>query len=200
MRVFISSTGEDLKEHRNALLDAILRRGWEFEAMERFGADPRRNLHMCQEKVARCDVTVVVVAHRYGSPVPAAEGGDGRRSYTWYELQASKQVFGYLVDPQAPWTGPKESDLITADSTDAEVDHIRARMGLLKELKDALRTRSCASFTSPDDLAQQVVIDLSRHADGSAATPRAWSPRHAHALQPAPAFAGRQRVLAELAA
>jgi hypothetical protein len=200
MRVFVSSTGEDLKEHRNALLNAILRLGWQFEAMEHFGADPRRNLRMCQERVARCDVTVVVVAHRYGSPVPTAEGGDGRHSYTWYELQASKQVFGYLVDPQAPWTGPKENDLITADSTDAEVDHIRARMGLLKELKDALRTRSCASFTSPDDLAQQVVTDLSRHAEGSAATPRAWSPRYAHALQPAPAFAGRQRVLAELAA
>jgi hypothetical protein len=40
MRIFISSTYEDLKEHRRAVRDAILQLGHHPIAMEYFGARP----------------------------------------------------------------------------------------------------------------------------------------------------------------
>lgn len=195
-------------DHRKAVIDAILRRGWQPVVMEYFPASPLPSMQVCQKRVAESAAVVVLVAHRYGTPVPASEGGDGRHSYTWYEVEEAERgperLFGYLVDRDYPWSKPKESDqLQSAEDQDAALA-VFDRVKLVEELKRRLMRRAVGWFTTPEDLATKVITDLAQHAERHGATssgraPRTWAPRVAHALQPAPAFAGREALLAELA-
>jgi hypothetical protein len=54
MKVFLSSSYEDLKAYRDVLLDTLQKMGDHLQvvAMEHFGADPRPALEVCQDKVS----------------------------------------------------------------------------------------------------------------------------------------------------
>jgi hypothetical protein len=75
--------------------------------MEVAGARPEDTLHLSLGFARGADITVVLVAHWYGSIVPRDQGGDGERSYTWYEAQTAKQagkaLLVYLLDSKVPW-------------------------------------------------------------------------------------------------
>jgi len=96
LRVYVSSTFGDLKEHRTAVLDAILRTGAAPVAMENFGATSELPVDACRDQIQASDVMVLVVAHRYGA-VP--QGHD--RSYTELEYgfaqQAGVPVLAFLL-------------------------------------------------------------------------------------------------------
>ena len=65
--VFISSTSEDLKEHRAAARDAANSAGFLPVMMEYFVASGEKPpLDACLAKVDETDVLVAIVAHRYG--------------------------------------------------------------------------------------------------------------------------------------
>ena len=84
--------------------------------MEHFGAIARPPIEVCREKVLASDVVVVMVAHRYGWVPSEEQGGDGRKSITWYEVEIALAeripVLAYLVDEKYPWSQPKEQDLL----------------------------------------------------------------------------------------
>jgi hypothetical protein len=95
LRIFFSSTSEDLGEHRDAVTAAILRVGDLPVTMETFGADPGSPVEVCLERVRGCDALVVLVGERIGWVPTSAEGGEDGRSITWLE------VLGGTIDP---WT------------------------------------------------------------------------------------------------
>jgi hypothetical protein len=66
MRVFVSSTYDDLVEHRRAVDDALVRLNLQSGRMEVFGAGPRAPVEKCLEEVANSDLFVGIYAHRYG--------------------------------------------------------------------------------------------------------------------------------------
>ena len=107
LRVFVSSTSNDLKPYRDVVIRGIDLLGQGTEKMESFGADPCAPFDVCMKHVDDSDALVVVVAHRYGWVPTRNEGGDGETSITWHEvnraLSASKPVFASLVDETAPW-------------------------------------------------------------------------------------------------
>ncbi len=151
MRVFLSSTYEDLKAHRGVLLDTLQKMGDHLRivAMEYFGADPRPPLLVCQEKVSECDAYVGVFGWRYGSI-----DQESRLSMTEIEyrtaLAKNIPAFLYLmsenqaVPPAAIDTGPGASKL--------------------KKLKQEMAGRHIFQrFTTPEDLSRLVVADLARH-------------------------------------
>jgi hypothetical protein len=75
--VFISSTSDDLKEHREQAAKAALASGFAPHMMEYFPASGHApSLPACLEEVARAEVVVVLVAHRYGWVPDAAENTD----------------------------------------------------------------------------------------------------------------------------
>ena len=78
--VFISSTSEDLKEHREQAKRAALASGFSPRMMEYFPASGRPSLSACREMVAEAEVVVVLVAHRYGW-VPDLAGNPGRKEH-----------------------------------------------------------------------------------------------------------------------
>jgi len=67
MRVFLSSTYEDLVTHRASVELSLSMSGIPFNAMEHFGAAPVPPLATCLKAVDASDVFVGVIGVRYGS-------------------------------------------------------------------------------------------------------------------------------------
>jgi Domain of unknown function (DUF4062)/AAA domain len=151
-RVFLSSTSADLREHRRAVLDQIVRLDLRFRGMEHFGADPERlyPAAKCREAVRQSDIYVGIFGMRYGS-------SDARTglSMTETELREAERrhdmpMLIYVVSPAAR----------------IEVAHLDDDAESRKKL-DALLTRlreryTVFQFDSVDALAKQVYQDLAR--------------------------------------
>jgi hypothetical protein len=85
MKVFLSSTTQDLVAYRQVADDTILRLLQEAVVMERFGPLPGAPVAESERKARECDVLVCIVAHRHGF-VP----DKGRGSITRREVEAAK--------------------------------------------------------------------------------------------------------------
>jgi hypothetical protein len=66
LKVFISSTSEDLEPHRLPAMDVIRDARWEPIGMEHFPADPRPTVQRCQEEIQKCGLVILLQAWRYG--------------------------------------------------------------------------------------------------------------------------------------
>ncbi len=106
--VFISSTSDDLKEHREQAANAGRANGFAPRMMEYFPASGHAtSLPVCLKNVADAEVVVVIVAHRYGW-VPDGPENPGKKSITWLECEhawrvTGKEVLAFLVDPNYKW-------------------------------------------------------------------------------------------------
>ncbi len=164
-RIFLSSTSEDLKDYRGGVAEAIERFDQQAVRMEIFAAEPRAPLEVCRARVAECDAVVVMVAHRYGWVPSVEEGGDGKKSVTWLEVEAAlgadKPVFAFLVDPDFPWAGAREELGLAAARTEEEAQTVWAAVRGLRDFKEFLDRRvTRQTFTTPDDLAAKVATSL----------------------------------------
>src|ERR1700692_798003 len=86
-RVFVSSTREDLAEHRKAVKDALTKIGVFSLGMEDFGARDAEPVAGCLDLVGEADLFVGVYGWRYGHVPP---GGD--RSITAEELEEARRL------------------------------------------------------------------------------------------------------------
>lgn len=87
--IFLSSTAEDLGAHRAKVTTALEELGQRAVRMEIFGARDGAPLEECQKLARGADALVVCVAYRYGWVPSQEEGGDGKKSITWYEVEAA---------------------------------------------------------------------------------------------------------------
>jgi hypothetical protein len=165
LEIFLSSTSEDLGDYRIKVGEVLERFRQATLRMESFGARPEAPLTACREQVRSCDVLIVLVGHRYGWIPSEAEGGDGLKSITWWEvewaLEAGKPVYAFLVDPQAAWTGPREQDALAAAATEADGLAVWRAVRSLQRFRHFLeRQTTRATFASPDQLASRVATSL----------------------------------------
>ena len=101
MKVFLSSTAQDLVAYRRVADDTILRMSQEVVAMERFGPLPGEPAAECERKARECDLVVCIVAHRYGFVPDKGRGSITRREVEVLEIlaegatnrQISKRLF-----------------------------------------------------------------------------------------------------------
>lgn len=212
LRIFLSSTAIDLHEHRQKVSDAILRLGDLPVTMETFGAMPSEPIDVCKSKVRRSDALVVMLAHRYGWVPLKEEGGDGKKSITWIEVETALEnnipIFAYLVDKNYGWTQPKEQDLLNIAKDPKEALGIFEKVQSLNDFKSFIEGKAGLTrdiFTTPDDLAKKAAIDLSKWIIQSkpvVKTQVSMRPgfvfRVVHPLQPAPHFRGRKQLLDDL--
>ena len=95
LRVFLSSTSEDLEPFRRAAAEEIRRKrpfDCILEQMEDWGPQGKQGIRaFCEENVALCDLVVALVAWRRGSVPGPERGGDGVASYTAYEIAAAEE-------------------------------------------------------------------------------------------------------------
>lgn len=153
LRVFISSTSDDLEDERFQVLEAVRQLHFEHIAMEYFGADPRQPIEVCLEQVGRSDVFLGIVGHRYGSIVE--ETG---KSYTQMEYEEARRIaipcLIYLRSDEVPIL-PKFMER-TPES-----------FVKLDEFKATLRGQHTVHyFKGASDLAVRVVVELSSFAEG----------------------------------
>src|SRR4051812_6906315 len=91
LRVFVSSTSNDLRLHRRVVQELILAQDWQPIMMEHFGTSLDVTVRACRQKVEECDLLLLLVAFRRGWVPTLDQGGDGRRSVTAYELEAARR-------------------------------------------------------------------------------------------------------------
>jgi hypothetical protein len=207
MKVFLSSTAQDLVAYRNVADDTLLRMSQEAVVMERFGPISGEPAEECERKARECDVVVCVVAHRYGF-VPDKQRGT---SITRREVEAAKaagrEVLVWIVADDYPWTEKKEQDLLTDPTVlgdPARVAEVVAGLKALGDFKAWLRDSFvCDTFTTPDDLGRRIAVALGARGKAPASASRIQNRgeiRIVHALQPAPYFQGRDELVRDLGA
>lgn len=170
MRIFVSSSFEDLREHRAAAIRVLRQLGHEVLAMEDMIAGATAPLAKVLEMVDRSEAYVGIFAWRYGyvpalvaEPHPPAainisvvEGAvDGETSITHYEylraVQRKLPIMAFLLDEHYPWP-PQFIDGFdkTRVQAPANADKIRALRQLLQQ------ERVVSWFTTPSDLEARV--------------------------------------------
>jgi formylglycine-generating enzyme required for sulfatase activity len=102
MKVFISSTSKDLKEYRQAAIDAVIKHECAILAMEHFGARAGKPVKVCADDVQKCDIFVGIYAHRYGF-IP--KGSQTSITQQEYELakKLGKPRLCFIVDKSFLW-------------------------------------------------------------------------------------------------
>lgn len=171
MRIFVSSTFEDLREQREAVIGSLLQLGHEVIAMEYFTAETAPPVEVVLKKITTCQAYVGLFAWRYGY-VPAElpphvppHAETGKTSITHIEYlaakQAGKEILAFLIRESAPWP-PHLMDAFANDpllpapaGTDRPGQRIRA---LRNELQ---RERIVAYFDSSADLEARVTAAVS---------------------------------------
>lgn len=141
VRIFISSTWLDLQPEREAVEKALHRlQEAEFSGMEYFGSRPETPKEASLMEVDRSDVYVGLFAHRYGSGITEEEYRRAR--------ERSLPCLIYIKDDTVP---------VLPAHIEREAEKITRLEALKKELREQ---QIVSSFTTPDQLATQVVTDL----------------------------------------
>ena len=165
--VFISSTSEDLKQHRQAARDAAISAGFLPVMMEYFVASGKKPpLPACLAKVDDAHLVVAIVAHRYGWAPPDQEVGE-HKSITWleceYAIDQGKEVIPFPVDENAGWPPElresyRTSAAIEDDSFTPKLgQEVKRSVAKLREFKKWLNSLGLrGTFTTPDDLRGKV--------------------------------------------
>src|SRR5262249_14991992 len=156
MKVYISSTYQDLIEHRAAVDRTLRRMGHDVIGMEQYVAEGSKPVDRCKADVRASDVYVIIVGWRFGYVPGRAASPPDMRSITEIELQeaqaSGRPVLAFLLDPEAPWP-PNRVDAMGAEREAGEnVSRLRSLLG-----SDYL----AGIFRTPDDLASQVAAAVS---------------------------------------
>ncbi|MGG5890125.1 DUF4062 domain-containing protein [Falsiroseomonas sp. HC035] len=170
MRIFVSSSFEDLREHRSAAIRVLRQLGHEVLAMEDMIAGSAAPLAKVIEMVDRSEAYVGIFAWRYGyitdeaadpqKPalinIPVVGGAiHGQTSITHYEylraVQRKLPIMAFLLDEQYPWPPHliDGHDVMRAQAP-KDANKIRA-------LRQMLQQELVVSwFTTPTDLEARV--------------------------------------------
>ena len=161
MRVFISSTNEDLLDYRNAAKEAVIGADMLLEMQEYWSSERRPPLKVCLEQVEKADIVVVIVAHRYGW-VPDDQPGDDRKSITWLECEAAeksgKELLAFIVDENYDWPDELREEyqlskvMGTDDATPELFKTINENVKRLEAFKSWLCEGVRQEFTNCEDL------------------------------------------------
>ena len=157
--VFISSTYEDLVEHRGAVWQVLEEFDVAIRGMEQFGARTEAPLQTCLAAVEQSDVYVGIVAFRIGS-IDTPSGKSLTQLEYEHALHLEREILIYLADEQ----------VAKVRYTDIDVDPVHREK--LKAFKTVLQERHTVStFSTPDDLAEKLRRDFERYFDPREAEP-----------------------------
>ncbi len=157
--VFISSTFEDLADHRRAVWQLLEDFDASVRGMEQFGARPDAPLQTCLAEVEQSDVYVGIIAFRAGS-IDTETGKSFTQLEYEHALQLEKDILVYMADEQHAKVRYVDVD---ADTTLRE--KLKAFKGILRE------RHTVDTFTSSDDLVDKLRRDFARYFESRKAEP-----------------------------
>ena len=150
MKVYLSSTFQDLRYHRAAVERTLRKMGHDVIGMEQYAAEGSRPVERCKRDVELADACVLILGWHYGYTPLTLDNPDGW-SITEIEYRHAvsrhKTVLAFLLDPETPWP-PSLMDAASANAEAAE------RISPL--WSEAASEYLVGMFSSPDDLASQV--------------------------------------------
>lgn len=174
--VYISSTFNDLKDHREAVARVLRQSGISVIAMEDYVASDERPLERCLEDVRNSDIYVGLFAHRYGF-IPK-ENNEKNLSITELEyrqaMEAGKPCLIFLLEPSMPWV------LTFVDTNTGDGENGQRIRALRAELGDR---HMVSFFRGPEDLAGKVVAAVAHHQQERLAQSLAFGVTHVEAPQ-----------------
>ncbi len=145
-QVFVSSTFEDLKEERRAVIEQVLNMGHIPVGMELFQAANETQWEYIKKRIASSDYFFIIIAERYGSV-----DGDGksftRKEYE-YALECKIPVAAFLLADEARRTWPRD-----------RVEE--PRQAQIESFRKLAREKLCKFWTSAGDLVPKVGHALS---------------------------------------
>src|SRR5215467_9421592 len=105
--IYLSSTYEDLKDHRRVVFEALRKSGYEVIAMEEYVATDKRPVKKCLDDVAKADIYVGLFGFRYGYVPPPEHENPDRLSNTELEFRhaerSGKPCLVFAASEDAPW-------------------------------------------------------------------------------------------------
>jgi tetratricopeptide (TPR) repeat protein len=146
MKIFLSSTYLDLIEHRKAVVQALRTSGEEVEHMEVFGARDEEPTKASLEELDKCDVLVGIYAYRYGTVPKGTKTSVTEQEYLYAEKK-NLTILVFVVNENHPWQ-PK-----LIDKSLTKVNRFKSK---------ATDNHTPAYFTTPDNLASQVVAAIGK--------------------------------------
>ena len=160
LTVFISSTSDDLREHRRAVKEAVLDLGLHPIMMENFPAEGAIAVDRCRRAAHEADIFVGIYAHRYGWIPGPDQGGRDDLSITAleYEWAAARGIprLCFVIERDFPW--PHTPPHVDPEPEKRDrLDQLKARIGA-----ETIR----GTFTTPDNLVSGVLAALHHAAAG----------------------------------
>jgi hypothetical protein len=146
VRIYISSTFQDLSTYRAEVIQALRHMGHDVITMEEYGSRDERPLALCLQHVASTDLYIGIFAQRYGF-IPT-EDNPGQLSITELEYTCAKA----LNRPRLLFTASRDSRW---RNEDLESDDRRARALALQER--VRLDRACEEFIVESDLVTKVL-------------------------------------------
>jgi tetratricopeptide (TPR) repeat protein len=188
MKVFLSSTYNDLIEYRKAAHDALEQLGLHVIWMEAFGARPVESTKACLDEVTECELFVGIYAHRYGYVPAGAEVSITEQEFD-HAQKLGRPIFGFIVDENHPWP-PKF------------IEH--AQQAKLDAFLSKVKRQPVEFFTTPDNLANNIASSvghyLSEHPNFQSPVTNYQPPKPTGNTLPHPGFfVGRKKELKSIA-
>ena len=145
-QVFLSSTYDDLREERKAVLDALLEADFIPVGMEMFGAASVPSWDVITKTIDISDFYVLIVGFRYGSLLDGISYTE--REYD-YAVKKGVPILTFIRDREAPVsTKKRESDPDSARKLDDFIKRVSSKQ--------------CAYWTTDSDLKLKIIQSLSK--------------------------------------
>lgn len=150
-QVFVSSTYEDLKEERAAVVNALLAAGHIPVGTDLTPASESSPWATITGLIDGCDYYVVVVAHRYGSLEKIGGTGYTEKEYR-YAANRGTPILPFLIAPDAAWPEEKKQ---------------KQNVTKLRPFKQELEKKGVVHWENKEDLAAKVVAALTEAAQSA---------------------------------
>lgn len=163
--VFLSSTGRDLNEYREAVIAHLAKLDhFHCDAMEHFGARDAGAVSFCRERVRNADIYVGLIGlYRGWEP---KDGNPNKRSITEMEYDWACDA---PAKPRLLYIAP--DDLVTSDVASNKGE--AKRQAAFRKRLMSMHVVDLKSFRNPDALAAAVVRGLTNHILGELLRERA---------------------------
>lgn len=142
LQVFVSSTYSDLKEERQAAVEAILQAGHIPAGMELFAAGDESQMDVIKRWIDDSEVFLLILGGRYGSIEPKSQKSYVHLEYE-YAIEKGKTLFSVVIDEKY-----LEKKVKKIGSTMIEMDH----PDKLREFRAKVLSRIVKIWRDPRDI------------------------------------------------
>jgi hypothetical protein len=130
VKIYLSSTFEDLREYRRVVYDTLERAGHEVAWMEHYVASDERPVDKCLDDVVNAEVYVGIFAWRYGYVPPVGHHNPQGLSITELEFNRARaepavSVLPFVLDEREDWPDEYRDEVTGANGAGLQIQRLR---------------------------------------------------------------------------